>query len=223
MGSTTSEACFPDSVTLDFTGCTDGYDIIDSSNYLRATPQLGATCSSEGITINGEDGYVDITKISSSATSSGWAFGGATTIEMYVRYDQTSTNAKVLYFGSDANFSWTDSDDEGYLALGNHDVNDSIRFTVNRQDVTSTAQQTMWTGEIGRGAKRRAEKAIACGKNRTRSHFSPGRASFVTTALILTHLSNPFRDSLRSSQTPLDMHLGASLCLDLRMHGRTLS
>ena len=55
-------------------------------------------------------------------------------------------------------------------------------------------------GEIGRGAKRRADNDIPSGENCTRSHFSTRCASPVTTAIILTHDIKPFCDSLRSSQ-----------------------
>jgi len=57
------------------------------------------------------------------------------------------------------------------------------------------------SGEIALGAKRRADNDIASGENRTRSYFRRRRAVPITTAIILTHRPNPFRDSLRSSQT----------------------
>ena len=60
---------------------------------------------------------------------------------------------------------------------------------------------TILVGEIGRGAKRRTGNGIAGKEKRTSSYFSTRRTFPVTTTIILTHCSNPFRDSLHSSQT----------------------
>jgi len=53
-------------------------------------------------------------------------------------------------------------------------------------------------GEVGRGAKRRANNEIASGENPTHTYFRTRLASTVTTAAILIPHPNPFRDSLRS-------------------------
>ena len=54
---------------------------------------------------------------------------------------------------------------------------------------------------IGRGAKRRAGNVSVRNENHTRLYLHTKRTPSLTTAIILTHHPNPFRDSLRSSQT----------------------
>jgi len=58
-------------------------------------------------------------------------------------------------------------------------------------------------GEAKRGAKRRASNAISSHENRVSLYFRTRHASSVIKAITLTHNPNPFRDSLRSSQTRL--------------------
>jgi len=55
-------------------------------------------------------------------------------------------------------------------------------------------------GEAERGAKRRASRDISSDENRACSYFRTRRSSSIITAIILVSHSNPFRDSLRSSQ-----------------------
>ena len=58
-------------------------------------------------------------------------------------------------------------------------------------------------GEIGRGAKRRADNAITSGKNHTRLYFRTRRFSSVNSAIIPIPHRNPFCDLLRSHRKTL--------------------
>ena len=51
----------------------------------------GATCSAEGIVLDGNNDYVDIDD---------WEWGGATSFEVYVKYDRFSKYSRVFDFGS---------------------------------------------------------------------------------------------------------------------------
>lgn len=67
--------------------------------------------------------------------------------------------------------------------------------------IRSVLKRTIRRVERDEGeVKRRADNAIASGKNRMRSYFSTKRAAPVTTATILTRCPNPSRDPLRLSQ-----------------------
>jgi len=74
------------------------------------------------------------------------------------------------------------------------------RSSLYEDSLTKLRQCANNRGEIRRGANRRANDAITSGKNPTRSYFSTRYNFTITTAVILTHHPNPFRDSLRSSQ-----------------------
>ena len=59
-----------------------------------ATPKNGPTCSADGISLDGNDDYVDIDD---------WEWGGATSIEVYVKYDNfNGWSDRVLDFGNGA-------------------------------------------------------------------------------------------------------------------------
>ncbi|GMH54679.1 hypothetical protein TL16_g01722 [Triparma laevis f. inornata] len=63
----------------DFRGCTAGEAVIDSTNgELMATPMNGPACGAHGISLDGNDEYVDI---------DGWEWDGTTSIEVYVKHD----------------------------------------------------------------------------------------------------------------------------------------
>ena len=51
----------------------------------------GAVCSASGVSLDGTDDYVNITP---------WRFGGATSFEVYVKYDSFNSNSRVLGFSS---------------------------------------------------------------------------------------------------------------------------
>jgi hypothetical protein len=62
----------------DFRGCVDGEVVIDqgAGSELKATLMNGASCTAEGVAFDGVDDYVDLDD---------WQWGGALTIEVYVR------------------------------------------------------------------------------------------------------------------------------------------
>ena len=77
----------------DFRGCTTGETVTDRiAGDLVATPKNGATCSADGIVFDGSDDYVDI---------GDWEWGGTTSIEVYVKYDNTADTSRVFDFGNE--------------------------------------------------------------------------------------------------------------------------
>lgn len=62
----------------DFRGCVDGEVVVDegAGSELKATLMNGALCTAEGVAFDGVDDYVDLDD---------WQWGGALTIEVYVR------------------------------------------------------------------------------------------------------------------------------------------
>ena len=78
---------------FDFRGCTDGMVVVDPYDAsINATAKNGATCSEEGMALDGVDDFIDFTT---------WAFGGATTVEMLVQYSSLNSAGEgaLLYFG----------------------------------------------------------------------------------------------------------------------------
>ena len=76
----------------------------------------------------------------------------------------------------------------------------TLSFGATNSSFTSDASET--EGEIGRGAKRRADNFSVRNKNHSRLYFHTRRTPSPTTAIILIPYPNPFRDSLHSSQIP---------------------
>ncbi|GMH66849.1 hypothetical protein TL16_g04526 [Triparma laevis f. inornata] len=78
-----------------FLGCDSESSITDSTaGDLVATPMNGASCSAEGMVMDGVDNYVDI---------GDWEWGGTTSFEVYVKYDSFSKDSRIFDFGSGAN------------------------------------------------------------------------------------------------------------------------
>ena len=76
----------------DFRGCTTGVAMTDSiAGDLVATPMNGPTCSATGIAFDGSNDYVDIDD---------WEWGGATSFEVYVKYNVFNYYSRVFDFGS---------------------------------------------------------------------------------------------------------------------------
>ena len=76
----------------DFRGCS-GTFLVDAFSSLTATFLNGATCSFTGIVLDGNDDYVDIDD---------WEWGGATSIEAYVKFESFNRYSNVIDFGTGA-------------------------------------------------------------------------------------------------------------------------
>jgi hypothetical protein len=98
----------------DFRGCVDGGAVVDegAGSELQATLMNGASCTAEGVAFDGVDDYVDLDD---------WEWGGALTIEVYVKYDTFRKWSRVLDFS-----------DEGAdnVILANHGVTRTVAFNV---------------------------------------------------------------------------------------------
>jgi hypothetical protein len=79
---------------------------------LVATPMNGPTCSSEGISLDGSDDYVDIND---------WTWGGTTSFEVLVKYDSFNSGSRVFDFGNG------ESDN---VILSNYHTTSTIRWSV---------------------------------------------------------------------------------------------
>ena len=76
----------------DFRGCTTGDGVTDGiAGDLVATSMNGPTCTAYGIALDGSNDYLDI---------SGWEWGGATSFEVYVKYNVFNYYSRVFDFGS---------------------------------------------------------------------------------------------------------------------------
>jgi hypothetical protein len=111
----------------DFRGCTDGLPIVDDADgsELQATLR-GAECSAEGVRLNGFSSFVEIDT---------WEFGGALSIEMYVKHGAFNDWSRVLDFGS--------GDPLDNVVLANWDSSSGINWAV--------ARGTSWAGVDGVG------------------------------------------------------------------------
>ena len=80
----------------DFRGCADGVPVVDApeASDLQATLMNGASCTADGVAFDGVDGYVDLDD---------WEWGGAFTIEMYVKHESFNWDSRVLSIGSGPN------------------------------------------------------------------------------------------------------------------------
>jgi hypothetical protein len=86
---------------------------------------------------------------------------------------------------------------EKFVGLGCGDE-ETRREAAARLQQQQMQQQS--SGEIGRGAKRRADNVSVRNENHMRLYLQTRRTPSSTTAVNLTHHPNPFRDSLRSSK-----------------------
>jgi len=114
----------------------------------------------------------------------------------------------------DNGFAWFDNymnakSGDALFDKGMHREKDAIEaFEKDVKD--NTLPQVSWiiapankSGEVERGAKRRANSAVSSDENRACSYLRTRRASSVSTSIILIPHPNPFRDLLRSSQSTL--------------------
>jgi len=114
----------------------------------------------------------------------GVQFGNYTNYMGQENWSSSEFATKFGYFGR-----VSDTDDNGIEA-----------FSVGCRSGDLADISSMRGGEIGRGAKRRADNVSVRNEILTRWYLHTRRTSSPTTAIILTDHSNPFRDSLRSSQ-----------------------
>jgi len=85
------EATSP-SHSWDFRGCVDGVATADAiGGTLMAVGFDGAACSESGMVFDGVNDYVNIDD---------WTWGGATSVEAYVKYDSFMAYSRVFDFGS---------------------------------------------------------------------------------------------------------------------------
>jgi hypothetical protein len=102
----------------DFRGCADGVPVVDApeASDLQATLMNGASCTSEGVAFDGVDDYVDLDD---------WEWGGAFTIEVYVKPERANWNSRVLDFGSGPN-------SDGVLLQSNDEATNGFKLAVYR-------------------------------------------------------------------------------------------
>ncbi|GMH71215.1 hypothetical protein TL16_g05594 [Triparma laevis f. inornata] len=76
----------------DFRGCITGEAVVDSieGSSLAAKSINGTVCGVDGISLDGNDDYVDIDD---------WTWGGTTSIEVYVKYNSFNKDSAILHFG----------------------------------------------------------------------------------------------------------------------------
>ena len=102
--------------------------VVDSiAGNLIATPKYGATCGADGISLDGIDDYVDVDD---------WEWGGATTIEVYVKYDSFSWYSRVLDFSNGK-----DSDN---VYLSTYDNFPKIEWSIRQGDVPEFFEAGEW-------------------------------------------------------------------------------
>jgi hypothetical protein len=73
----------------DFRGCDSSVPVVDATG-LAATLVNGAACTPDGVSFDGVDDYVDLDD---------WEWGGALTIEVYVKFESFDDWSRVLDFG----------------------------------------------------------------------------------------------------------------------------
>ena len=90
---------------------TTGAAVVDQYSTLKATPINGALCSATGMVFDGVDDYVDL---------DAWSWGGATSFEVYVKYDSMNYHSMVFCFG--------DAAEVNAVLLGNTDWRTHLKF-----------------------------------------------------------------------------------------------
>jgi hypothetical protein len=113
----------------DFRGCVDGEAVVDAAagSELQATLMNGAQCTAEGVSFDGEDDYVDLDD---------WEWGGALTIEAYVKYETFKTWSTVLGFGN--------GEDADNLQLAHPDTRSEIAWYVFRGSSSTYTETSSW-------------------------------------------------------------------------------
>jgi hypothetical protein len=113
----------------DFRGCTDGVPVVDSpaASELQATLTNGASCTAEGVVFDGVDGYVDLDD---------WEWGGAFTIEAYLKFDNFRDWMKVLDFG--------DGSHSDNVVLGTKGGGNEIDFAVFQGGEIKSTDSSIW-------------------------------------------------------------------------------
>jgi hypothetical protein len=113
----------------DFRGCTDGVPVVDSpaASELQATLMNGASCTAEGVAFDGVDGYVDLDD---------WEWGGAFTIEAYLKFDNFRDWMKVLDFG--------DGSSSDNVVLGTKGGGNEIDFAVFQGGEIKSTDSSIW-------------------------------------------------------------------------------
>jgi hypothetical protein len=100
-------------------------DAPDASG-LQATLMNGASCTSEGVAFDGVDDYVDLDD---------WEWGGALTIESYVKYDTFHKWSRVLDF-SDAGAD--------NVILANYATSSTVAFNVVQSQQWKDLYSSNW-------------------------------------------------------------------------------
>ena len=128
--------CVPDSHDWNFRSCShDEVAVVDSiyGSDLRATAKKGATCSADGIVLDGNDDYIDIDD---------WEWGGTTAIEVYVKYDTFNSHSRVFDFGngeSSDNFLLSNDGTSSTIASG------VLQGSRDKYLTTSNFDSATWT------------------------------------------------------------------------------
>jgi hypothetical protein len=138
--------------TWDFRSCSDGTPVVDEAagSELQATLMNGAVCTAEGVALDGMSAYVDLDD---------WEWGGAVSIEVYVReragyvmrghlffsllfarryveYENFQNFVKVLEFSSGQGI---DS-----IFLANFDLSPVIAWSVRRGETNKMMTESSW-------------------------------------------------------------------------------
>jgi hypothetical protein len=113
----------------DFRGCDDGGVVVDAAagSELRAALVNGTTCSDEGVSFDGVDGYVDLDN---------WEWGGAISIEVLAKYDNFNYWSPVFGFGNGFN------DNNVYLA--NEETSTTIAWSIRQDNDQRKMYQSNW-------------------------------------------------------------------------------
>ncbi|GMI02681.1 hypothetical protein TrVE_jg6925 [Triparma verrucosa] len=108
--------------TFNFMGCETGSDVLDlaEGSSLKASPLGGATCSAEGIVLDGDDDFVSI-----ASPDDPWLFGGPTTFEIYVKTPITVTKNSAIF-----DFEGDQIPTKEVLSLGTNNVDSQMQVTV---------------------------------------------------------------------------------------------
>jgi hypothetical protein len=137
IGGMDSSTCVPITGTAatadhawDFRSCTDGVPVGDKADGsdLEATLMNEATCTPEGVVLDGVDDYVDLDD---------WEWGGTLSFEVYVKLESVGSWAVVLCFG---NGPGNDN-----LYLGNHGISPDIVWSVRRYNAPEAIRsESIW-------------------------------------------------------------------------------
>jgi hypothetical protein len=83
----------------DFRGCITGAVIVDANSTfsLNAVPMNGPTCSSEGLSFDGVDDFVELTAVGEQGD---WIWGGTVSFEMQVMFNVFTVWSRIFDFGN---------------------------------------------------------------------------------------------------------------------------